>query len=319
MKISIDAIRRQEPLAMKELLVAVTRSARSGCRKIGAESIEEDVAQEVFMLFITQLINKFNEDYNVEPLLIETSKRVAWGLLRKTKELHLSDDDLLKDLLDGINTDTSNSIKNDELPILEFEQRQALERIKKMSYPRIEHENKKEANVPNGISKFVAVRNATSKANFSPDGLRLREIQKMLGISQEEFAQQLDIKVSRLASYLGGRITKIKPYIMERAEDLLSGNADVITRNQQFVDKKMSEIAKGWMHEIGAIDNSLEVLSEILSVARSTVHRWLKDEIRPDPRELSRLDSIIKGVVLANRGMINLKIAGKHFAESNSQ
>jgi len=34
-----------------------------GCSKVGAESIEDDVAQEVAMLFIDRLADKFDESY----------------------------------------------------------------------------------------------------------------------------------------------------------------------------------------------------------------------------------------------------------------
>jgi DNA-binding XRE family transcriptional regulator len=280
-KIDLALIKSGDRESLNLLLKVVTKCAKSGARKVGAQEIEEDVAQEVFMLFIRNLIFKFDESYNLESLLIETSRRVALSLIRGRRELLLDDDnDLMTNLIDDISM--RNSIE--DLPISESEQRMALETIK-MNFPGIEVGV---LNPPSADPDSMVKRRGRAERDLSKENARLRDIRMKLSLSQEDFADRLGIHTATLQSYEYGRTAVAPQSVMDRAEELFKEEAGLVKRNLSIKHVLMPELVKEWATMLNVAENDFTALSELIGVSKSTIHRWVHDGSRPNPRELAR-------------------------------
>lgn len=259
---------------------AVRRSARIGCSKVGAEPIEDDVAQEVFMLFLDKMLDKFDADYNVEPLLIETSRRVALSLMRKNREMSIEDTESLPEaIINDINT--HNGLEAN--PVSFLDQQKALQAIK-MKFPgAVSEARKKDMIPPEGVVK----KRERVQRTLSKTCARLREIRLELGKSQEEFAAMLGIPTATLLSYEYGRTPNVPENIMESAESIYKVEHTVAKRNKAQAERPMREIVNEWAELLGVDPNDFKTIAEIVGVAKSTVHRWVDEEMRPRPRELN--------------------------------
>lgn len=265
---------------MNSLMVAVRKSARIGSRRAGAESIEDDVAQEVAMLFLNRLVHKFDEAYNVEPILIEASRRVALSLMRKNKEIFVEDILELPNEEFGV-INARNSI--DLNPVSNLDQQKALQAIK-MNFPGVITEDRQKPKMD--ASTMVKKRGGT-KRELSKSCARLREIRISLGTPQESFSSQLGIPTATLLSYEYGRTPNVPDPIMERAEEVYKREGSVAKRNNAQATRPMKEIVNEWADMLKIDPNDFKTISEIVGVAKSTVHRWVDGEMRPLPRELN--------------------------------
>lgn len=280
MKLDVSGILNGKPAAMIDLMAAVRKSARIGCRRVGAESIEDDVAQEVAMLFVNKLIMKFDEDYNAEPLLAETSRRVALSILRKNREIFMEDVPELHE--DGNNViNARNDI--DLNPVSYLDQQKALQAIN-MKFPGVVSEDRQKPKAdPIGLVK----KRGRAERVLSKSCARLREIRTSLGMPQESFSSQIGIPTATLLSYEYGRTPNVPGHVMERAEEVFKREHSVATRNQAQADRPMREIVNEWAEMLLIDPNDFKTIAEIVGVAKSTVHRWADGDMRPRPRELN--------------------------------
>lgn len=280
MKLDVAGILKGAPGAMAVLMTAVRKSARIGCRRVGAESIEDDVVQEVAMLFISRQAAKFDEDYNAEPLLIETSRRVALSLLRKNREIFMEDVPELHD--DAINViNARNDI--DLNPVSYLDQQKALQAIKMKFHSVVSDERQKSKINPASLIK----KRGGAERVLSKSCARLREIRTSLGMPQESFSSQLGIPTATLLSYEYGRTPNVPAHVLERAEEVYKREHSVAKRNQEQADRPMREIVNEWADLLKVDPNDYKTISEIVGVAKSTIHRWVDGEMRPRPRELN--------------------------------
>ena len=299
MKLDIGGIINGKPAAMASLMLVVRKSARIGCSKIGAESIEDDVAQEVAMLFVNKLAAKFDEEYNAEPLLIETSRRVGLSMLRKNREIFMED---LPELPDDGN-DVINARNGIDLnPVSFSEQQKALQAIK-MKFPGIVSEERQKPKVD--AASLVKKRGRADRV-LSKSCARIREIRTSLGMPQESFSSQIGIPTATLLSYEYGRTPNVPEHVMERAEEVFKREHSVAKRNQAQADRPMNEIVKEWADMLKIDPNDFKTISEIVGVAKSTIHRWVDGEMRPRPRELNGYIRSVK--VVAKRIQAGSKV-----------
>jgi len=278
MKIDIPGILNGEPRAMKGLMSVIRKSARIACNKIGAESIEEDVAQEVAVLFLNRLIHKFDESYNAEPLLIETCRRVALAMLRRNREVCVED---VGELIDNENDAINIHDDLDSSPVSYLDQQKALKALGMAKgldgQQRKRAGNNHAGNKPRGRSVRM----------LSESCARLREIRVSLGIPQESFSAQLGIPTATLLSYEYGRTRKVPDHIMEKAEEIFEREHVVAKQTLAQAERPMREIINEWAELLQVEPDDVTTISEILGVAKSTIHRWMDGEMRPRPRELN--------------------------------
>jgi DNA-binding transcriptional regulator YiaG len=290
MKLNVSGILKREPAAMAGLMSAVRKSARIGCSKVGAESIEDDVAQEVAMLFIDRLVDRFDESYNAEPLLIETCRRVALSLLRKNRELCVEDPN---ELIDGENDVINARNDFDSNPVSYLDQQKALQALTMEKVSEILLEDSPPPKI-DGAS--VIKRRGRAERVLSKSCARLREIRVSLGMSQESFSSQLGIPTATLLSYEYGRTPNVPEHIMEKAEEVFKREHTVAKRNQAQAERPMREIINEWAEMLRIDPNDFKTISEIVGVAKSTIHRWVDGEMRPRPRELNAYIRSVKVV-----------------------
>lgn len=299
MKLDVAGILKGAPGAIAVLMTAVRKSARIGCRRVGAESIEDDVVQEVAMLFISRQAAKFDEDYNAEPLLIETSRRVALSLLRKNREVFMEDvPELHGDEINVINA--RNDI--DLNPVSYLDQQKALRAIKMKFHSVVSDERKKPKINPESLVK----KRGGAERVLSESCARLREIRTSLGMPQESFSSQLGIPTATLLSYEYGRTPNVPAHILTRAEEVYKREHSVAKRNQMQADRPMREIVNEWADLLKIDPNDYKTISEIVGVAKSTIHRWVDGEMRPRPRELNGYIRSVK--LVAKRIQLGKKV-----------
>lgn len=287
MKLDIEGIIKGKPAAMAGLMHAVKKSARIGCRKIGADFIEDDVAQEVAMLFVSRMAAKFDEAYNAEPLLIETSRRVALSLLRKNREIFMED---ASELIDSGNDVINARNDTDSNPVLPMDQQRALQAIK-MDFPGTVCEDRQ---IPKADPASMVKKRGKAERELSASCARLREIRIELGIAQESFSSQLGIPTATLLSYEYGRTPNVPPHILEAAEEIYKREISVARRNKAQAKRPMREIVDEWADMLGIDPNDFKSLSDIVGVAKSTIHRWVDGEMRPRQRELNGYIRVVK-------------------------
>lgn len=282
MKLDIPGILSGKHVAMVGLMSAVRKSARIGCSKVGAESIEDDVAQEVAMLFVNKLAVKFDEAYNAEPLLIETSRRVALSLLRKNREVFMEDvPELSEDGNDVINA--RNGI--DLNPVSYLDQQKAMRSIKMQKVSGILSEERPAPKID--AASLVKKRGTGKDRVLSKSCARLREIRISLGMPQESFSSQIGIPTATLLSYEYGRTPNVPEPILDRAEEVFKREHSVAKRNQAQAERPMREIIAEWAGMLQIDPSDFKTIADIVGVAKSTIHRWSDGEMRPRPRELN--------------------------------
>lgn len=266
---------------MAGLMSAVKKSARIGCSKAGAESITDDVAQEVAMLFVNRLAAKFDENYNAEPLLIETSRRVALAMLRKHKEICVED---TNQLIDEGNDDINARNDFDSNPVSYLDQQKALQAL---NMEKVEGILTETLPPPKIDGASVVKKRGSAKRVLSKSCARLRQIRLDLGMPQEAFSSQLGIPTATLLSYEYGRTPNVPEHILDKAEEVYKREHTVAKRNQAQAERPMKEIIDEWAEMLNIDPNDFKTISDIVGVAKSTIHRWADGEMRPRPRELN--------------------------------
>jgi DNA-binding transcriptional regulator YiaG/DNA-directed RNA polymerase specialized sigma24 family protein len=296
MKLDIEAIKKRNPAAMADFLYVVKKSARIGCRKVGAESIEDDVVQEVAMLFLSRLIDKFDREYNAEPILIETSRRVALSLIRKNREMLVED---TNELIESQNNVINLRDDFDFYPVSTLDQQKALQALNMERLSRevvISNDRPPTDNPDYPIVDPASIVRKRGKSNkvLSKSCARIREIRTSLELSQEAFSSQLGIPTATLLSYEYGRTPNVPSHIMEKAEEIFERENSVAKRIKSQAERPMSEIIKEWAQMLQIDENDFRTIAEIVGVAKSTIHRWNDGEMRPRPRELNAYIRAVK-------------------------
>ncbi len=292
MKLDIEAIKRQEPKALKELLAVVKKSAWVGCSKVMAEDRHEDIAQDVFMLFITNLVYRFDEAYQAEPFLIETCKRVAMSQMRRKRELLLEDlYSLPGEMEDAISKSDRVSFTMDDSPVSFIDQKKYMQKILAHLPGTVDqHRNLPEVEPKNLINKG----RKPSKKSLSPSCLRIREIRLSLSMTQESFSKNLGIPNTTLLSYEYGRTPTVKEDTLRKAEEMLKFGQNIIAQNELWANRSMKEVIEEWCKTLGIEKNNVEWLAAALGVDKSTIYRWLNEEMRPTPDALRNYSMIIE-------------------------
>lgn len=281
MKLDVSGILKRKPAAMAGLMAAARKSARIGCSKVGAESIEDDVAQEVVMLFIERLAGKFDESYNAEPLLIETSRRVALSLLRKNREICLED---TNELIESGNNVINARNDFDSNPVSYLDQQKALQAL---NMEKVSEIFLKDSPPPKVDGASVVRKRGRAERVLSKSCARLREIRMSLGMPQEAFSSQIGIPTATLLSYEYGRTPNVPEHILDKAEEVYKREHTVAKRNMAQAERPMREIINEWAEMLRIDPNDFKTISDIVGVAKSTIHRWADGEMRPRPRELN--------------------------------
>lgn len=135
---------------------------------------------------------------------------------------------------------------------------------------------------------------------LSPAQQELSDIISALGYKHEEFAADIGIGMSRLASYLYGRTTTVPDDIMVRARELMQQAAPVVERWKKAYDKPLPEIIARWETALGLVNGAKgndDILAGILEVNPVTIYRWRKQDTTPQMHSIAKMDGRIKAEV----------------------
>lgn len=294
MKIDLAKTRAGDKSALAVLMKAVKRAAGIACSRVGADNLVEDVAQETAIIFLEKLIHRFDADFNVEPILIETARLEALTEMRKRREIPGGCWTEEGGLLDIALSDISIcvSLERDAAPVADRCQQKALQEIKEM-FPGLTQDSREMPPVID-TSKLVK-RHRKAPLALSPENARLKAIRLKLGISQEQYAYRLNVTLARIQSYEYGRTSVVPQFILSAAEKLLDLEKLGIARRESAVDlRPMSVVVVEWARMAGVTQDEgatklrqgeALLLADILGVSKSTVLRWSQDKMTPNARE----------------------------------
>lgn len=310
MKLDIQGIKNREKEALKILYEAVVKSAQIGTNKIGAEHIKEDVSQEVFILFIDKLIDRFDEQYEAEPWLIRVSQLVAHSMLRKGKDGVNEDIEAFSlEEISVISERNSTSLTEDEIPLLPREQERAMEKIRESmkkagsGFPGVVTSKARDYPKQAPAQVLAASKQRKKQRELSPTCARLREIRLDLGMTQEAFSDQLGIPTTTLLSYEYGRTPTVRDELMKRAEEIFKEQKEFVRYNKTQSNRPMAEILQEWCDtlSIDFVPEQYGALADALGVDKSTLHRWVNNEMRPSTRALKNYTFNVKNAALIFR------------------
>ncbi len=136
--------------------------------------------------------------------------------------------------------------------------------------------------------------------DLGPAQKELFKIVSDLGYKHEEFAADIGIGMSRLASYLYGRTTTVPDDIMERARELKNQASPIVDRWKRQFGKPLPAIIEGWERalglEVGSSAND-EALAAILEINPVTIYRWRKEATTPRIHSIAKMDGRIQSEV----------------------
>ncbi len=315
-KEELARVRSGHPAALRALQPIVVKCARAGCVKAGelSAAFVEDVTQELWMIFLGSVGERFNPEYNVEPWLIEAARRIALALRRKTqRETVASDcnglasdedasmDGILSFLNDGEEAPEAKrgSTKSFDDVEVDIDREQALQylmkkcnRIEKLAMHVVATEPASDVRPTSSPDVGRAPRKPSKAHLSSVYATELHNIRTTLCFTHEEMATRLGLKVATYQAYEYGRIKAVPDAIMERARALLH-DQDYSYVVEKFKGKTMRDIVHEWakrMHTEPSVSN----MARLLGVNKSTVSRWLSLDSEPSPYELVRFEDIVE-------------------------
>lgn len=139
-----------------------------------------------------------------------------------------------------------------------------------------------------------------STRKLSPEQQELADIIEELGYKHDEFAGEICIGMSRLASYLYGRTITVPNDIMRRARELKQQASPVVERWKKAYDKPMPTIIAGWEVALGlepSAKGNDEIIARVLEVNPVTVYRWRKQDTTPQMHSIAKMDGRIRSEV----------------------
>jgi DNA-binding transcriptional regulator YiaG len=161
---------------------------------------------------------------------------------------------------------------------------------------------------PNNVLPMPAKR-TPKLPNLSPDQEELVNIRNTLGLSQQVFAECIEISKPRLVSYELGRTSGVPESIMKEARALLRKGGRV--KGDRYANMGMPEIIAEWAKDLNVDFDDDMKLSNFIGASPEAIFRWKNSETRPVPlllkqyREIVRdlKDRLEKSSVAAKKGL----------------
>ena len=298
MRFSKDDIKKAmwgDPQCWKELAPVIRKCAASGARRSKAEAHVDDVEQELY-LFLMKNYGRLDEDYNIEPYLIETARKISLAYKRKFAFFGTEGEDKR---VDGIASLMGQEVASHEEAgtalVSKTDQDMALDYLMgKSSELRRASEQSKADNVntqstENGEKK-------TRKFHRTPEQTALRRIREEAGLTQIDMAARMGLKLPTYQSYEYGRTKSVRQDVMERARKI-SIKPEYSYIKALYGDQSMRDIALGWAKRM-QIEPTGKALSEELNINKSNTSRWLNpnSKVQLTPNELLSYERKVKDI-----------------------
>lgn len=300
----LQSLRRGDAGLLRALRPVFHQAARAGCAhaKVTADVFAEDVNQELWMLFLGPVGERFDPQYNLEPWLIEASRRIALNLRRKSgKEM------LLEDAMGGFDEesrDLGSDLQGTGSAVTAIADEDAIDREKALKYLINNSDS-----IRNLSMHFVVTQprsdvtrapvpevgqtpRAPSRAHTkSAQATEIRNIRETLQFTHEEMASKLGVRMATYQSYEYGRVRTVPQDVMDRARALLDDQSYSYAR-EKYGSRSIQDILKEWAERMG-VAPTVSDLARMLGINKSTTSRWLDGQVNPTPYELVRLESIV--------------------------
>jgi hypothetical protein len=134
-------------------------------------------------------------------------------------------------------------------------------------------------------------RKGQTRTILSTDQQELVSIGEEMGVRNQDYAVLLGIGLPRLSSYIYGRTASVSKEVMAKARQLLEEHKTTNGVRSNKFDKPMSEILTDWEQRLGTTENI--GIASLIGVTTMTIHRWRKNENKPDATALTRYDHIV--------------------------
>lgn len=127
-------------------------------------------------------------------------------------------------------------------------------------------------------------------------GDRLRIIRETLERTQYEMAIELNLKPSTYLSYEYTRVKKVPQSVLGDAELLLAQQGKESAAHKKYASMSMKDITVEWAGRLGVNPNDVTIFANRLGVNKSTISRWLRNEQKPNMREIVIYESDIQEI-----------------------
>ncbi len=287
----------------------VLKCARAGAVKVGAEHLHDDVGQELALLLVNKLAAKYDPTYNIEPLLIESARRISLGMLASNRELTRDD---IEDPYSCNNNESvwGDSFTPDLAPVEAPDQHKAEQIIRNRQetimgcMPGIVIDTKpakpaanSDKSVAGTNAKLSPAKRATKERKLTTEQAHMREMRVKLDLSQAAWAHELNISTATIAAYEYGRTQSVSKKVYEAAKDCFARGRHILKTRERFDKMKMSEIVDDWGARLRVDPNDMRSMAELMDKEVSTILRWRYNTQRPDIKALKGYDDKVNRLV----------------------
>lgn len=247
---------------------AVRRCARAGSAKARAADHADDVEQELW-IFLMRNSDRLNEEYNLEPYLIQTARNIALSHARKFNSYGTDGEDTRGDESVGIDGGFLDPSGNSGFDAL-LDRQAAMDAIKR-KHPGI--------GKPTTINRTPKDRTVmkNDRPKLSHDQEELRSLRMSLGLTQTLMSARLGLKLPTYQAYEYGRTKGVPKKVMVEAKKLQADPEYSSTENK-YKGMTMREIAQSWSKRIGLGPNNPQKLAMALGINKSSTSRWLNGD-----------------------------------------
>lgn len=282
-----------DAVASKELAKVLETCAVAGCRKARLVEHAGDVQQELWF-FLLENSDRLDENYNIEPYLIETARRKAQGFQRKFGSYGTEGEESRVEGVAGLaGNEVSSSEEATEAMLTEADQQAAMKALLKSSPALRKSINQKADNMhTTNAAAQSSSKSASSKGKaLHPDQEALRRLRSSAGLTQAVMATRLGLKLPTYQAYEYGHTKKVPARVMEAARNLAIDPAYSYVM-ALYHGRPMHEIANEWARRMGIGQDKPAELARALHVNKSNTSRWLnpKANVKLSPEELLTYD-----------------------------
>lgn len=282
----------------------VMKCARSGAVKVGAEHLNDDVAQELVLLLVNKLAAKYDPEYNIEPLLIESARRISLGMLANNREL--SRDDIEDPYSCNNNEGLWGGAFAPGLASVEAPDQHKAEQIIRNRQetsmgcmPGVVIDTKPAESAAKATPTAITppTKRIPKQRTLTPEQLHMREMRVQLDLSQAAWAHELNISAATIAAYEYGRTQSVSKEVYEAAKECFARLRHILKTRKRFDKMTMCEIVDDWAARLKVDPNDMRSMAELMGKQVSTILRWRNNTQRPDIMALKDYDDKVNRLI----------------------
>lgn len=298
MQLDVEALRRNDPDALKQLWKDCHRCAVKVGGKIGALSFIEDIAQDMVMVILTTFLDKYEVGREVEPFLNEMARRMGLRYYHQHSREDLQGDYQLdvsnEDVEDGQEADAvKRSIELDA----ESARKALMARMKSVASKSQVSDSRglvpiavKPPRVPS--ARREAIRNTQKARSARPEVKELATIRKQLGLTQIEMSIALgEESQNKVRTIEYGVVVGDVDDLLIKARRLLEEHQRQLGASDS-IDKHIGK----WCTSLGLAHDDFEGLAARIGIHRSTLFRWRTGKTSPKPHQVRHIDALVEAV-----------------------